>query len=215
MTEFPVIRPQIRKVLAGVASRQQMYALFNRHSQAPFDDARISGRLYAGEWFEVTERDHDRMFEILPPLFYRGDMFAMREFLAASVTSVFFSLMIGRRSRFFHGYCDLARNRAANNASPQATSPELMREAILERETRPDHAMSAQEKRDHIWSTTAAEFRAYADGRFPPDFRGRQIVVVFNASQGKVWKLLDDLNDAEITAKLPVQFRHQLEIVAA
>ncbi len=79
MSEFPVTRPQTRKVLEGIASRQQMYALWNRHSQAPFDNDRMTGRCYAGEWFEVTERDHDRMFEILPPLFYRGDMFAMRD----------------------------------------------------------------------------------------------------------------------------------------
>ena len=79
MSKRPVLHPQIRKVLQGVASRQQMYALFNRHSQAPVDAARQAGSRYAGEWFEVGERDHDRMFEILPPLFWRGDVFAMRK----------------------------------------------------------------------------------------------------------------------------------------
>lgn len=85
----PAIRPAHRKVFEGVASRHEMYALFNRHAQAPFDDNRMNGTLYVGEWFEISEADHDHMFEILPPLFYSGDMFAMREFLAASVTSVF------------------------------------------------------------------------------------------------------------------------------
>lgn len=41
-----------RKVFQGVASRQQMYALFNRHSQAPADLHRASGGRYVGEWFE-------------------------------------------------------------------------------------------------------------------------------------------------------------------
>jgi hypothetical protein len=197
--------PTIRKVFEGVASRQQMYALFNRHSQSPFDDDRLSGRRYAGEWFEITEANHDHMLEILPPLFIRGDMFAMGEFQAASVTSVFFALKIDDRFRWFHGYCDLGDH----------GSPDRMRAEIIERESRPVRAMSAQEKLDHIWSTTGAEFRAYADARFPADLRNRQIVLVFPAGQGKIWKLLDDLTDEEIAAKLPVQFRLLPEAVAA
>ena len=136
--------PTIRKVFEGVASRHEMYALFNRHSQSPFDDDRMHGTRYVGEWFEISEADHDHMFEILPPLFYRGDMFAMREFLAASVTSVFFALSIDDRSRWFHGYCDLGDRQ----------SPDRMRAEIITRESRPVRAMSAQEKLDHIWSTT-------------------------------------------------------------
>lgn len=197
--------PAIRKVFEGVASRHEMYALFNRHRQSPFDDDRLSGRRYAGEWFEITEADHDHMFEILPPLFIRGDMFAMREFQAASVTSVFFALKIDDRFRWFHGYCDLADH----------GSPDRMRAEIIDRESRPVRAMSAQEKRDHIWSTTGADFRGYADTRFPADLRNRQIVLVFPAAQGKIWKLLDDLTDEEIAAKLPVQFRLLPETIAA
>lgn len=102
------VSPAIRKVHEGVASRHDMYALFNRHNQSPFDENRMNGTRYVGEWFEISEADHDRMFEILPPLFYRGDMFAMREFLVASVTSVFFALTIDDRTRWFHGYCDLS-----------------------------------------------------------------------------------------------------------
>lgn len=37
------------------------------------------------------------MFEILPPLWMRGEMFAMREFLTGSITSIFFSLKIDDR----------------------------------------------------------------------------------------------------------------------
>ncbi|MCF1465243.1 DUF1419 domain-containing protein, partial [Agrobacterium vitis] len=186
--------PTICKVFEGVASRHEMYALFNRHSQAPFDDNRMNGTLYVGEWFEITEVDHDYMFEILPPLFYRGDMFAMREFLAASVTSVFFALTIDDRSRWFHGYCDLGDRQ----------SPDRMRGEIIARESRPVRAMSAQEKLDHIWSTTGPDFRAYADNRWPADLRNRQIVLVYPSAHGKIWKLLDDLTDEEIAAKLPV-----------
>jgi hypothetical protein len=132
------------------------------------------------------------MFEILPPLFIRGDVFAMSEFQAASVTSVFFALKIDDRFRWFHSYCDLADH----------GSPHRMRAEIVARESRPVRAMSAREKLDHIWSTTGADFRAYADARFPADLRNRQIVLVYPTAQGKIWKLLDDLTDEEITAKL-------------
>lgn len=38
---FPL--PVIRKVYEGVACRRDMYALFNRHAQAPSNDDRIAG----------------------------------------------------------------------------------------------------------------------------------------------------------------------------
>lgn len=194
-----------RKVLEGVATRQQMYALFNRHSQAPADEHRATGGRYIGEWFEVGEGDHDRMFEILPPLFYRGDLFALREFVAARVASVFFALSLNGGLRHFHGYCDLA----------DPSSIDRMRAAIIARESAPCRCMSRTEKLDHIWSTTGTEFRAYADPRFAPAFLGRRIVIVYCSQQGKIWKRLDDLTDAEIAAKLPVQFRHVPDIAAA
>jgi hypothetical protein len=215
MSTLPVAHARPRKVLQGLATRQQMYTLFNRHSNASLNDARTSACLYTGEWFEITEGDHERMFEILPPLFYRGDMFAMREFLAESVTSVFFALPIGGQVRWFHGYCDLSASRPAKTASPQPVSPDWMRAAILDRESRADRAMTRLEKLDHIWSTTGDGFRAYADDRFSPDFRGRQIVTVFSGPASKVWKLLDDLTDTEIAAKLPVQLRHPCGAAAA
>ncbi|NLS07135.1 DUF1419 domain-containing protein [Rhizobium sp. P32RR-XVIII] len=205
MSHLPANRQRFRKILEGAATRQQMYALFNRHGQAPFDDDRISGRLYAGEWFEISEADHDRMLDILPPLFMRGDHFAIREFLVRKITSVFFTLKIDGRFRWFHAYCDLADVGAINS----------MRRTIVERESRPVRAMTRTEKLEHIWSTTGADFRAYADQRFAADFAGGRIVMVFSAAQAKVWKLLDDLSDDEIAAKLPVQFRHRGKQVAA
>ena len=56
MSVPPAIRPAHRKVFEGVASRHEMYALFNRHSQSPFDDDRISARRYVGEWFDIGSR---------------------------------------------------------------------------------------------------------------------------------------------------------------
>ncbi len=205
MSHLPATTGEPRKILQGVATRQQMYALFNGHSQAPADQHRASGSRYIGEWFEVSEGDHDRMFEILPPLFYRGDLFAMREFLAARVTSVFFALRLNGGLRHFHGYCDLA----------EPSSIDRMRAAIIARESASARAMTRTEKLDHIWSTTASDFRAYADLRFTPAFLGQRIVVVFSAAEGKIWKLLDDLSDLQIAAKLPIQFRHLHDSAAA
>ena len=99
----------IRKIYQGIADRRQMFRMFDRHAQRPNrwqgDD---EGALYRGEWFEIGRAEHDHMFEILPPLWLRGDMFALREFLTGSITSVFLELPIDGRLRHFHGYCDLA-----------------------------------------------------------------------------------------------------------
>ncbi|RUW01986.1 DUF1419 domain-containing protein, partial [Mesorhizobium sp. M1A.F.Ca.IN.022.05.2.1] len=117
----------IRKIYQGVADRRQMFRLFDRHAQRPnrFEDD--ASALYRDEWFELARSGYDYMLEILPPLWMRGDMFAMREFLTDSVTSIFFALTIDGRIRFFHGYCDLF----------DRGSPERMRDAIVERESWP------------------------------------------------------------------------------
>jgi hypothetical protein len=204
MTHRPIVANEPRKVFEGVATRQQMYALFNRHYQSPADEHRLSGSRYCGEWFEISEGDHDRMFEILPPLFYRGDMFALCEFVAAQVTSVFFALRLNSGLRHFHGYCDLA----------DRASIERMRAAIIQRESVAARCISRAEKLEHIWSTVGAEFRAYADLRFTPALLGNRIVIVYSAVEGKIWKRLDALTDLEIAAKLPVQFRHLPDVAA-
>lgn len=115
------------------------------------------------------------MLDLLPPLFQNSDMFAIREFLAASVTSVFFSLPIDGRRRFFHGYCDLDCQGMILR----------MRAEISDRESRSVRAMSRAEKLEHIWSTAGSDFRAYADLRFPPSLRKRRIVLVFPARPGQ------------------------------
>lgn len=196
---------KIRKVFEGSATRQQMFSLFDRHAKRPTRGQDEPTALYAGEWFEILEAEHDYMFEVLPPLWIRGSMFAMREFMTGSVTSVFFALRIDGAVRHFHGYCDLSDSSAV----------ETMRLAIIDRESRPVRAMTRDERLEHIWSTTADAYRGYADDRWPPTARGQRTVMLWCAGRGTTLKLLADLTDDEVAAKLPVQFRHLPNAVAA
>lgn len=182
-----ITQSSFRKVFEGVASRAQMFQMFDRHGQAPMSKARLTGRLYDGEWFEIGRAEHDYMFEILPPLWMRGDMFALREFMTGSITSVFFALSIDGRPRYFH----------------------------VERESRPVRAMTRTERLDHIWSTTHADYRGYAGTRWPECDRGARTITVYGGAEGTVLKLLDDLTDAEIEAKLPVHLRYLPAAIAA
>ena len=195
----------IRKVYQGIADRRQMFRMFDRHAQRPNRLEDAGGSLYRGEWFELAEAEHDYMFKILPPLFMNGEVFAMREFLLSHITSVFFTLKIDDRMRFFHAYCDLADKR----------SPAHMRAAIVERESRPVRAMTREERIEHIWSSTHDEYRGYADWRFPQAHRGRRTVMFFGSDRSRDLKLLGQLTDAEIAAKLPVHLRHLPLAVAA
>lgn len=188
----------IRKVYQIVADRHQMFRLFDRHAQRPHRFGADASALYAGEWFEITEREHDYMFEILPPLWIRGSMFAMREFLTGSVTSVFFALRIDGVIRHFHGYCDLSGGR----------SVEDMRLAIIERETRPVRAMTRNERLEHIWSVTADAYRGYSDDPAPQYLPGHRVITLYSEAGSARSKLLYDLTDDEIATKLPVQLRH-------
>ncbi|MDI4665973.1 DUF1419 domain-containing protein [Xanthobacter autotrophicus] len=197
--------PQMRKVYQGVADRRQMCRLFDRHAQRPIRGEDDPTSLYAGEWFEIHQAEHDYMLDILPPLWMRLDMFAMREFLAGSVTSVFFSVMIDGRMHFFHGYCDLS-NKA---------SPDRMRAAILERESRPVKAMTHEERLEHIWSETNDDYRGYAGARWPKQHRGKRTVLFYGGRQGTSLVLLDGLTDAQISAKLPVHLRYLPDAIAA
>lgn len=194
-----------RKVYEGVASRHQMFRMFDRHAGRPgrFEDNATP--LYAGEWFEIHEAEHDHMFEILPPLWIRGSMFAMREFLTGSVTSVFFALRIDGTIRYFHGYCDFS----------DLETVERMRLAIIERETRPVRAMTRDERLEHIWSSTADDYRGYAGERWPTIDRGTRTIMFYARPGGTTLKLLDSLTDCEIAAKLPVHLRYLPDAVAA
>ncbi|NSZ66856.1 MULTISPECIES: DUF1419 domain-containing protein [Rhizobium/Agrobacterium group] len=195
----------IRKVFEGVADRRLMFRMFDRHAQRLNRWEGDDSALYSGEWFEIGETCHDYMFEILPPLWMRGDMFAMREFLTDSITSVFFTLSIDGRTRHFHGYCDLA----------DKGSRKRMRDAIMERETRPVRAMTREERLEHIWSSTADDYRGYASERWPLSDRGERTVLLYGGKDGTFLKRLDQLTDAEISAKLPVHLRYLPDVIAA
>ena len=195
----------IRKVFQGVADRTQMYRMFNRHRGDPALAHGQGRHLFAGEWFEIAQAEHDYMLDILPPLWMRPDMFAMREFLTGSVTSVYFSFPIDSRKRFFHGHCDLS----------DSGSPERMKQAIVERESWPIRAMTREERLEHIWSTTHDDYRGYASERWAEPLRGARTILVYGGERGAVPKLLDQLTDTEIAAKLPVQLRHLPQSIAA
>jgi len=77
-----------RKVFDGVAAREQIFQLFNRHKDTPGIN-QISGTPYAGEYFEIAAEQYHFMLALLPPLFQRTGMFGMSEFKAGNVTSVF------------------------------------------------------------------------------------------------------------------------------
>ena len=195
----------IRKIFEGVASRCEMHHMFHRHRGAPAVADGDAGDLFAGKWFEVAEPDYEYMLDILPPLFMHGDMFALSEYMTGSVTSVFFALSIDGCTRWFHGYCDLS----------DRGSPDRMKAAIIDRETRPVRAMTREERLEHIWSSTHDDYRGYAGERWPSAMRGKRTVLVYCGGRGTVLKLLDDLSNDEVSAKLPVQLRHLPQPVAA
>lgn len=195
----------IRKVFQGVATRSEMFRMFDRHKQRPNRFEGDDSALYAGEWFEIGQEQCDYMLDVLPPLWIRGETFAMREFMIGSVTSIFFTLRIDGRTRHFHGNCDLA----------DKASVESMRLAIIARESRPTKAMTREERLEHIWSATHDDYRGYAGDRWPEHMRGKRTVLLYGGKEGTFLKLLEDLSDAEIAAKLPVQFRHLPEAAAA
>lgn len=195
----------IRKVFEGVTDRRQMFRMFDRHAQRPNRWEGDDSALYCGEWFEVGEVEHNYMLEILPPLWMRGEMFAMREFLTGSITGIFFTLRIDGHIRYFHGYCDLA----------DKSSPERMRNAIFDRESRPVRAMTREERLEHIWSSTADDYRGYAGERWPLSDHGKRTVLLYGGKEGTFLKLLDQLTDTEISAKLPVHLRYLPDAIAA
>ncbi|MGV1822738.1 DUF1419 domain-containing protein [Agrobacterium sp. CG160-95] len=194
-----------RKIFQGVAKRSDMFRLFDRHRDRPNRlDGDQSG-IYAGEWLEIDETSYTYMLDILPPLWMRGPIFAMREFMTGSVTSVFYAIRIDGAVRHFHAYCDLS----------DQNSVEGMRSAIVARESRPVRAMSREERLEHIWSTTAVEYRGYAGDRWPRPMQGNRTVMLYGGKEGSFLKLLDTLTDDEIAAKLPVHLRHLPSTLAA
>ncbi|MCR5860602.1 DUF1419 domain-containing protein [Mesorhizobium sp. J428] len=187
--------PPFRKVFDGVATREQMFQLFNRHKDTPGVDP-ISGTPYTGEYFEIAAEQYHFMLALLPPLFMRTGMFGMSEFKAGNVTSVFCAMRIRGRERWFHGFCDLSDKR----------SPDTMRAAIIAHETGAVDSMTREEKLEAIWSATNADFRGIA-GEANPDawlveHHSKRTILVHAVGQGTTLKLLEDLSDEEIDSRM-------------
>lgn len=189
-------RPPFRKVFEGIATREQMFALFSRHSDAPGVDP-LSGMPYASEWFEISASEYHFMFGLLPPLFQRTGMFGISEYKAGNVTSVFFAIRIRGRERWFHGFCDLSDTR----------TPDTMRAAIIARETGAVDSMTREEKLEAIWSATHADFRGIAGKAnpeaWPSEHHGKRTILIHVAGQGATLKLLEDMTDPEIDSRMP------------
>ena len=86
-----------RKVFQGVAKRADLFRMFDRHARRPNRFNGDQSATYAGEWFEIDEASYTYMFDVLPPLWMRGPIFAMREFMTGSVTSIFYAIRIRSR----------------------------------------------------------------------------------------------------------------------
>ena len=71
------------------------------------------------------------------------------------------------------------------------------------------------ERLEHIWSETSDDYRGCADDVWPESHRGKRKIVVYGGSNGPSAKLLDELTDCEISAKLPVHLRYLPERQAA
>jgi len=82
------IDPVYHQIFADVASHAFKCELLNLPVDGSPED-RVTGACYAGRWFEIEQHSYDEMFERLPPLFMRLDMFAFRELKAGNVGSVF------------------------------------------------------------------------------------------------------------------------------
>nr|WP_245476660.1 hypothetical protein [Bradyrhizobium sp. Leo170] len=90
-----------------------------------------------------------------------------------------------------------------------------MKQAIIERESRPVKAMTREERLEHIWSSTHDDYRGYAGERWAEHLRGERTVLVYGGQRGTVLKLLDQLTGAEIAVKLPVHLRYLPDAIAA
>lgn len=187
--------PPFGKVIDGVATREQLFQLFNRHKDTPGIDP-ISGTPYAGEYFEIAAEQYHFMLALLPPLFQRTGMFGLSEYKAGNVTSVFFAIRIRGRERWYHGFCDLSDKH----------SPDAMRAAIIAHETSAVDSMTREEKLEVIWNATHPDFKAIAGEPDPDDWpaehHGKRAVLA-QGGPARILKLLEDLSDDEIDIRMP------------
>lgn len=193
--------PSFRKVFYGVATREEMFRLFNHHRDDPDVDP-LSGKPYSGEWFEIGATQYHFMLGLLPPLFQRSGMFGLSEYKAGDVTGVFFAIRIRGRERWFHGFCDLGDKQ----------SPDKMRAAIIAHETGVADSMTREEKLEAIWSATHPDFKGFAGksdpGDWPAEHHDKRVVLV-RGGPAKVLKLLEDLSDDEIDIRMAAIRAHR------
>jgi hypothetical protein len=189
------IEPVFTKIFAGIASREEMFALLNEPVDAPLAD-RFSGQAYAGRWFETDADGYREMLEVLPPLRMSADMFILSEFKAGTVVSAFFEIVIGGRRRWFHGYCDTC----------DSAAPDALRNAIVLWETGDTSAMTRTQRLDAIWSTTHADYRGIAGEHdpqaWPEPWRGKRTILVYEPGVGTVLKPLEMLTDGEVAERM-------------
>jgi hypothetical protein len=199
--------PPFRKVFDGVATREEMFPLFNRHRDDPDVDP-LSSKPYAGEWFEIEAAQYHFMLGLLPPLFQRTGMFGMSEYKAGNVTSVFFAIRIRGRERWFHGFCDLTDRQ----------SPDKMRAAIIAHETGATDSMTREEKLEAIWNATHPGFKGIAGESgihdWPAQHHGKRFVLA-RSGPARVLKLLEDLSDDEIDIRMSAIRAHRVNRGAA
>ncbi len=187
--------PPFRKVLDGVATREQMFQLFNHHQDNPDIDP-LSGEPYSGEWFEIDAPQYHFMLGLLPPLFQRTGMFGMSEFKAGNVTSVFLAIRIRGRERWYHGFCDLTDRQ----------SPDKMRATIIAHETGATDSMTREEKLEAVWNATHPDFKGIAGeinpDAWPVEHHGKRAVLLDGGRGGTILKLLEDLSGDEIDSRM-------------
>ena len=75
--------------------------------------------------------------------------------------------------------------------------------------------MSETERLEHIWSDTRDAYRGYADETWPSAVRGARWVMVYSSKPQGEAKLLTDLTEAAIVAKLPIRYRPTHQALAA
>lgn len=187
--------PPFRKVFSGLATRDDVRALRAHHDDLPPGQL-LDGKCYAGEWFEIPEDLYDEALNALPPLFMRSGMFAMTEFKGVDVTSVYFSIRMRARQRWFHGFCNLTDPR----------SPDAMRAAIIAYETGAVDSMTREEKLELIWNTTPADYRGIAGASnpdaWPAQYRGKRTILMNGGAAGTILVLLEDLSDEQVAERL-------------
>jgi len=183
--------PPFRKVFSGLATRDDVRVLRAHHDDLPPDQL-LDGKCYAGEWFEIPQDLYDEALNALPPLFMRSGMFAMTEFKGVDVTSVYFSIRIRARQRWFHGFCDLTDPR----------SPDAMRAAIIAHETGAMDSMTREEKLELIWRSMPDDYKGHAGSLNPQAWpvrdRGKRTLLINGGGVGTILTLLEDLSDEQI-----------------